>query len=114
VDVSETTGRDPLHDIGVINGELRAFSEALAAKRQILVATKTDTRPSPERLKMVEEEARRLGLPFRAISAASGEGIKDLLEAAWPLVQEVTQREAESAAGRDEQHHDTGEDRTFS
>src|SRR6185436_8776233 len=95
VDVSEMTGRDPLHDIQVINSELRSFSEALAAKPQILVATKTDTKPSPERLKMVEQEARRLGVPFRAISAASGEGIKDLLESAWPLVQEATRREAE-------------------
>jgi GTP-binding protein len=112
VDVSEMTGRDPLHDIQVINSELRSFSEALAAKPQILVATKTDTKPSPERLKMVEDEARRLGVPFHAISAASGEGVRELLEAAWPLVQEVTRREAE-AAGAAAKPHETGEDRTF-
>jgi GTP-binding protein len=112
VDVSEMTGRDPRHDIAVINGELRAFSEALAQKPQILVATKTDTRPSPERLKMVEDEARRLGVPFHAISAASGEGVRELLEAAWPLVQEVTRREAE-AAGAAAKVHEAGEDRTF-
>ena len=125
VDVSEMTGRDPVHDIQVINGELRAFSEALAAKPQILVATKTDTRPSPERLKLVEDEARRLGIPFRAISAASGDGIKDLLEAAWLLVQEATRKEGEAAGGRSPgsgaagQHEGadngpTGEDRSFS
>ncbi|HEV8199211.1 MAG TPA: GTPase ObgE [Candidatus Polarisedimenticolia bacterium] len=113
VDVSELTSRDPRHDIEVINGELRAFSEALAAKPQILVATKTDTKPSPERLKIVEDEARRLGVPFHAISAASGEGVRALLEAAWPIVQELTQRETEggtAAAGG----HDAKEDRTFS
>jgi GTP-binding protein len=114
VDVSEMTGRDPLHDIAVINGELRAFSEALAAKPQILVATKTDTRPSPERLKIVEDEARRLGVPFHAISAASGEGVRGLLEAAWPLVQEATQREAQTGAAADGMNQDTREDRTFS
>jgi len=111
VDVSEMTGRDPLNDIAVINGELRAFSTALAAKPQILVATKTDTRPSPERLRQVEDEAKRLGIPFHAISAASGDGIKSLLEAAWPLVQEAAQRETESG------HRETetpGEERPFS
>ncbi|HET8946464.1 MAG TPA: GTPase ObgE, partial [Candidatus Polarisedimenticolia bacterium] len=107
VDVSETTGRDPLHDMAVINGELRAFSEALAAKPQILVATKTDTKPSPERLKIVEEEARRLGLPFHAISAASGEGVRGLLEAAWPMVQELTRREAQTGTAADGRNHDT-------
>ena len=119
VDVSEMTGRDPLHDIQVINSELRSFSEALAAKPQILVATKTDTKPSPERLKMVEDEARRLGVPFHAISAASGEGVRGLLEAAWPLVQELTRGEAETAGrqpdGADEAgKKDTREDRSFS
>jgi len=121
VDVSEMTGRDPRHDIEIINGELRAFSEALAAKPQILVATKTDTKPSPERLKIVEDEARRLGVPFHAISAASGEGVRGLLEAAWPIVEDVTRRETE-AAGHDPAskdgaaggNHEAKEDRTFS
>jgi GTP-binding protein len=114
VDVSELTSRDPRHDIEVINGELRAFSETLAAKPQILVATKTDTRPSPERLKIVEDEARRLGVPFHAISAASGEGVKALLEAAWPIVQELTQRETEGGAAANPGGHEAKEDRTFS
>jgi GTP-binding protein len=114
VDVSELTSRDPRHDIEVINGELRAFSETLAAKPQILVATKTDTRPSPERLKIVEDEARRLGVPFHAISAASGEGVKALLEAAWPIVQELTQRETQGGTAANAGGHEAKEDRTFS
>ena len=59
----------------------------------------------------MEAEAKRLGIPFHAISAASGEGVKGLLEAAWPLVQEAAQRETESG------HRETeapGEERPFS
>jgi hypothetical protein len=62
----------------------------------------------------VEDEARRLGVPFHAISAASGEGVRGLLEAAWPLVQEATQREAQTGAAADGMNQDTREDRSFS
>src|SRR5438309_4067428 len=42
VDVSDSTGREPVHDFEVILEELAAFSEDLAKKPMILVATKID------------------------------------------------------------------------
>src|SRR6201987_2910324 len=42
VDVSEASGRDPVHDFEVVIQELASFSDELAAKPMMLVATKID------------------------------------------------------------------------
>ncbi|HEU4401958.1 MAG TPA: GTPase ObgE [Candidatus Polarisedimenticolia bacterium] len=86
VDVSDGSGRDPLRDLEVINGELLAFSEALAAKPQIVVANKIDALADGTGLRRLEDRSRAAGIPFFAISAVSGRGIGDLLEAVWRLV----------------------------
>jgi GTP-binding protein len=96
VDVSDASGRDPVHDREVIDAELRAFSPALAAKPQIVVATKIDTKPSPERLAALARACERAGVPFFAVSAVSGEGMRELLEAASAL--EKASREQERRA----------------
>jgi len=49
VDVSESSGRDPVHDFEIIMQELAAFSEDLAAKPMLLVATKIDVAQDPAR-----------------------------------------------------------------
>src|ERR1700694_3860038 len=50
VDVSETTGRDPVHDFEVVMGELASFSQDLAHKPMLLFATKLDAAQDPERV----------------------------------------------------------------
>ena len=90
VDVSESSGRDPLHDLGVINHELAAFSPGLGSKPQMVVATKIDTRPAPGRVRALEAHCAAAGVPFRSISAVTGEGVRELLEAVWPMVQLTT------------------------
>ena len=89
VDISEGSGRDPVHDLDVINGELRAFSPGLAAKPQMVVATKIDTRPDPGRLAAIEKHCVGHGMKFKAISAVSGEGVAELLESVWPMIAEA-------------------------
>jgi len=42
VDVSADTGREPAHDFEIVMQELAAFSEDLANKPMLLVATKID------------------------------------------------------------------------
>jgi len=42
IDTSEATDEDPIHSYEVISGELGAFSESLAEKPVIVVATKLD------------------------------------------------------------------------
>jgi GTPase len=81
VDVSEMSGRDPVHDFEVVMEELRSFSEDLAAKPMIVVATKIDAAQDPERIASLRKLARRRKLPFFKISAVTGEGLPGLKRA---------------------------------
>jgi GTP-binding protein len=78
VDVSESSGRDPVHDFEIIMQELAAFSEDLAAKPMLLVATKIDVAQDPARLESLRSLAAERGLPFFAISSVTGEGLEQL------------------------------------
>ncbi len=81
VDVSEASGRDPVHDFEVVMEELRSFSEDLAAKPMIVAATKIDAAQDPERIASLRKLARRRKLPFFKISAVTGEGVPALKRA---------------------------------
>jgi GTP-binding protein len=78
VDVSEATGRDPVRDFEVVTAELASFSEELAQKPVIVVATKLDAAQNPERLESLKRMAAAQNLPFYAISSVTGEGIDAL------------------------------------
>ena len=73
--------RDPVHDFEVIRGELAAFSEKLVAKPMIVVGTKLDATTDRARLEKLRDFCAARGLEFHAISAASGEGIPQLVRA---------------------------------
>jgi len=81
VDVSETTGRDPVHDFEVVLGELKSFSEAMAHKPMLVVATKLDAAQDPDRVEALQRVATERGMPFYAISSATGQGIDALKRA---------------------------------
>src|SRR5437660_3752261 len=78
VDVSESTGREPVHDFEIIMEELAAFSEDLANKPMMLVATKIDAAQDPARVDALKRLAGERGLPFFAISSVTGEGLEQL------------------------------------
>jgi GTPase len=79
VDTSDASDRDPVRDFEIICGELAAFSESLAAKPMIVVATKLDATTDRSRLERLREHCAERKLDFYAISAASGEGIPELV-----------------------------------
>lgn len=78
VDVSEATGRDPVRDFEVVTAELASFSEELANKPVLVVATKLDAAQDPERLESLRRMAAEKELPFYAISSVTGQGIEEL------------------------------------
>ena len=78
VDVSEASGRDPVQDFETVMQELASFSDELAAKPMIVVATKMDAAQDPERVEALRELAKSRGLPFFEISSATGQGIDAL------------------------------------
>ncbi|MBV8831058.1 MAG: GTPase ObgE [Acidobacteriaceae bacterium] len=78
VDVSDFSGRDPVHDFDVILNELASFSSELLDKPMIVVASKIDACQDATRIEAVRDLAKKRGLPFFAISSATGEGIEEL------------------------------------
>jgi GTP-binding protein len=78
VDVSEASGKDPVEAFEIVNRELASFSAELAAKPMIVVATKLDAAQDAERVAALREHAKKLGLEFREISSATGQGIEQL------------------------------------
>ena len=89
VDVSGASGRDPVHDFDAILDELRLFDAKVAAKPQIVAATKMDAVDDPSRVESLERHVRERGLPFFTISAVAGTGLDELLEAMWRQIAAV-------------------------
>ncbi|HLJ24840.1 MAG TPA: GTPase ObgE [Candidatus Acidoferrales bacterium] len=78
VDVSEASGRDPVHDFEVVMEELAGFSADVAGKPMIVVATKMDAAQDLQRVKSLEKMASKRKLPFLKISSVTGLGIEPL------------------------------------
>src|SRR5918993_1143265 len=83
VDASGASGRDPIHDFETIQRELAAFSPELAAKPQIVAATKMDAVADPAGVDALGAHVTAHDLPFLRISAVTGEGLVELQEAIW-------------------------------
>jgi len=81
VDTSDANERDPVRDFEIIEHELESFSPALAHEPMIVVATKLDATTDREHLEELRKFAAKRGLPFYAISSATGEGIVELVRA---------------------------------
>jgi GTP-binding protein len=86
VDVSGASGRDPVSDLDTLRGELRLFRPELAAKRQLVAANKIDALGDAATLDTLAARALALELPFFAVSAVTGAGITELLEAIWRVI----------------------------
>jgi GTPase len=79
VDTSDASENDPVNEFEIIERELRAFSEEVAEKPVIVVATKLDATTDRTKLEKLEAYAKKRGLPFFAISSATGEGVQKLV-----------------------------------
>ena len=64
----------------IINAELAAFSAGLMEKPMIVVASKLDATTDRWRLEKLQKFCKKKGLEFHAISAATGEGVKELMQ----------------------------------
>lgn len=80
VDASGIEGRDPVEDYHRINRELMRYSEKLARRPQILVANKMDLPGASENLPRLEKLAKEEHVPILAVSAATQEGLRTLIE----------------------------------
>src|SRR5271169_4454284 len=96
VDTSESTDADPIESYGVVAGELSSFSSLLAEKPVIVVASKLDATVDRMRLEELRTFCASHGLEFHAISAATGEGVRELVRSIADALDKIP-RTADSA-----------------
>ncbi len=103
VDVSSISGRDPVSDYEIINRELANYNPELAARPQIVVATKLDALDDPERLDSLRERAAADGKEFLEISAVTNNGTKELVSVVARRLEELASYEVETGDVVDDQ-----------
>lgn len=86
LDLSPITNRDPIEDYEAMNRELKAYSEELSKKPQILVLNKIDITEVREDLEKIEKHFSKSGVKTFPISSATGEGTKELV---WEVVRHL-------------------------
>ena len=79
IDVSGSEGRNPVDDYKTINNELKQYSEKLSKRIQIIVANKTDILQDNTNFAELEKLAKKNKQQLFKISAATGEGIDELM-----------------------------------
>ena len=82
VDISGSEGRDPIEDYKKIIEELRQYNPALLDKPQIVAANKCDIIFDEEKADEFMEYMNKIGRRVFKISAATGQGIDELLNEA--------------------------------
>jgi GTP-binding protein len=79
IDVSEWAPQDPVSSFEIMRRELTAYDVDLARRPFALVGTKIDIKGTGERLNRLRTYCQRRMLPFFAISAATREGLEELV-----------------------------------
>ncbi|WKZ31914.1 MAG: GTPase ObgE [Thermodesulfobacteriota bacterium] len=79
IDLSPVSGRDPKEDFEVVNRELRAFKAELAERPQVVALNKTDIPEAEEKVAELLKFFNGLGIKVFPISAATGKGLKELV-----------------------------------
>lgn len=89
IDIASTEGRDPIDDMEKINEELRLYNPELAKRPQIIAANKIDAIYDEDNSYKKELEAycKKNSLDYYYISAATGEGTKELCYAIYEKLQ---------------------------
>jgi len=95
IDTSDMAEMDPVKAYAIITGELAAFSETLTEKPMIVVATKLDATTDRSKLGELQDFCLDNGLEFYAISAAAGEGVKELVRGMANALEKIPKQELE-------------------
>ncbi|KXZ40133.1 GTP-binding protein [Alkalithermobacter thermoalcaliphilus JW-YL-7 = DSM 7308] len=89
VDISGMEGRDPIDDFEKINDELKKYNQKLASRPQVVVANKIDLLDSKDDYEIFKQEIESRGYKVFAMSAATREGVDDVINYVANLLKEV-------------------------
>ena len=87
--------RDPLQDFETVNAELHAYEEDLLAKPMLVALNKADISEAQQNLGQLTLALQDRGYTVFPISAVTGEGVQELLQAVAAVLREVQHHEAE-------------------
>ena len=90
VDISCFEGRDPIEDVEMINRELERYSPELSLRPQIIVANKSDALEGADvDTEAFEEFVRENGWEMIYVSAATGDGLDDMIKMVAERLEEL-------------------------
>ena len=94
LELSYDPDRNPEHDYDVLCAELKRYDAQLATRPQLVTLAKLDLPETREQLPALRAAFARRGIKLWAISAATGEGVADLMNEAYRQVSTVRERDA--------------------
>ena len=93
VDISGLEGRDALDDFDKINGELKLYNEKLATRPQVVVANKMDILEDESIFEEFKNELEVRGYKVFKMSAATRQGVDDVIAYVSELLREAEEIE---------------------
>jgi GTP-binding protein len=89
LDISGLTMREPWEDFEIVNRELAAHKEHLAALPQIVALNKCDMPGAMELVEALRPKLEAEGYPVFLLSAVTGEGVQRLIYAMWEALEQA-------------------------
>lgn len=93
IDVSGSEGRNPVDDFEKVNEELKQYSEKLSTRKQIIVANKADVLQDEANYEALLKVAKENKIEVFKISAATGNGVNELMEHVAEVLQTLPKEE---------------------
>ncbi|MCD8089905.1 MAG: GTPase ObgE [Clostridiales bacterium] len=88
VDAGAVEGNDPVESVRAINAEIEKYNEALLERPMIIAANKMDIPEGEENFKRLKEAFEPEGMKVFPLSAASNQGIEEILEEAAKILKD--------------------------
>ncbi|MCC6646859.1 MAG: GTPase ObgE [Polyangiaceae bacterium] len=86
VTLDHAEGREPLADYRALRAELARFEPALCERPEVVALSKADVPEVREAYPKLRARFKRAGVTLRLVSAATGEGVSELMIALYDLV----------------------------
>jgi len=109
IDTSDMAEMDPVKGYEIIEGELASFSETLTEKPMMVVATKLDATTDRAKVEELQKFCTGNGLEFHAISAATGEGVKELVRGMADALEKIPKEQVEDETEKGSEGMDEAE-----
>lgn len=88
------SSESPVEDMTKVNIELSLYDLSLAQKQQIVVVNKVDLPSVREKMESISTDFKWIGVKVKFISAATGEGVRELMKEILELLKSIPEKKA--------------------